>query len=222
MSHVMTLKPQSNKVQLVPLLASAAIIIAFWNWYFGIVDSNWLLATMMQIEINAKTLGPEEQAVLESMMSPGFLKMSTLTGSLGGLLLTMVIISAIVTLYSRFAFPHGQAVSYKQAFNISTMASLISVSLYLLCCLYVLMSPEQKVNLYQVHFLSLNNLFLSLSPEHRYFSVANSISAETFLFVVSAAGLLNKVSGQPMRQCLLLYILPYLAFWGFIFLIAAI
>lgn len=211
-----------KKILMTPILLSLVILAGFWNWYFSAVDSQWLVDNMLNTQIYAENLGKEEGEILASMMSIGFLKFSTLLGAIGSLFLTLVILSAYLTLMCRFCLPQNQELSFSAAVNITSLASLASVSLHLLYAVYVLMSPENKVNLYEVDFLSLNNLFLSLQANHPWFTLSNSISLNTLLFIWCCGYLLQRRTALSIPKAVAVFAMPYASFWLVMSLIAVL
>ncbi|GHF84314.1 YIP1 family protein [Thalassotalea marina] len=213
---------QAASLQFGPILITLTVIIAFWNWYFNTVDSQWLIDNMLHIQVMTDDLGTEEQKILSSILTIDFLKFSTLLGAIGSLVISLLILSAYVVLVSRFVLPQGQEVGFTTAINVSSVSSLMTASIHLLYGIYVWLAQESKVNLYEVDFLSLNNALLGLSPEHVLFGFANSISIATLLFIVCCGHLMSKKSSFTFQQATILYLVPYAAIWGFLLINAVI
>ncbi|MEC8233060.1 MAG: hypothetical protein VX061_16645 [Pseudomonadota bacterium] len=211
-----------KSVKWLPLVLAAAIIFGFWSWYFSAVDGTWLSQTMFNAKAAVADITPEERDMLKAMITPGLLKTSTMFGALGGLILTALLTSTYVTLFSRFAMPADKEVPFALSFNIASLASLGTALLHGMYALYVLLSPENKVSLYQVDFLTLNNLIFNLAPTHPMFSLANGISLSSVLFVGLCAYLLHKRTHYPMGKAVAVYGAPYLAIVGTILFLAVV
>ncbi|BFT32280.1 hypothetical protein D210916BOD24_34560 [Alteromonas sp. D210916BOD_24] len=211
-----------TSLQWVPLILAATIIYGFWSWYFTAVDGSWLSQTMFNAKTAVTDITPEERSMLKAMLTPSFLKASTLFGALGGLVLTAILMSTYVTLFSRFAMPTDKEVSFTQSFNITSLASLGAALLHGMYALYVLLSPEHKVSLYQVDFLTLNNLFFNLSPTHSLFGLANGISLSSLLFVGLCGYLLHKRTGYQVSKAIAVYGVPYIILGSVALLMAVV
>lgn len=211
-----------KKILLTPIVLSFVILSVFWNWYFSAVDGQWLVDNMLNAQIHADNLGKEESEILASMMSIGFLKFSTLLGAIGSLFLTLVMLSAYLTLLCRFCLPQSKELSFSSAVNITSLASLASVSMHLLYAVYVWISPENKVNLYEVDFLSINNLFLSLQTDNTWFALSNTISMNTLLFIWCCGYLLQHRTGMSTAKSLAVFAVPYATIWLFMSVIAVL
>lgn len=213
---------QTASLQFGPILITLTVIIAFWNWYFNTVDSQWLIDNMLHIQVMTDDLGMEEQKMLSSILTIDFLKFSTLLGAIGSLVISLLLLSAYVVLVSRFVLSQGREVGFTTAINVSSMASLMTASIHLLYGMYVWFAQESKVNLYEVDFLSLNNVLLGLSPEHMLFGFANSISIATLLFIACCSHLMSKKSSFTFNQAMVLYLVPYAVLWAFLLINAVI
>lgn len=211
-----------KKILLTPIVLSLLILSVFWNWYFSAVDGQWLVGNMLNTQIHAENLGKVESEILASMMSIGFLKFSTLLGAIGGLFLTLMMLSAYLTLLCRFYLPQSKELSFTTAVNITSLASLASVSMHLLYVVYVWISPENKVNLYEVDFLNINNLFLSLQPNNTWFTLSNTISMNMVLFIWCCGYLLQRRTGLSTAKSLLVFAVPYVTIWLFMSIIAVL
>jgi len=212
---------RSDKLQLLPIVVTIAIIFVFWQWYFHTVDNEWLVNNMIASQVVQDDLGEQEAELLKGIISPGFLKFSTITGELGGLAITLVLLSAYVTLFTRFKLPKHQQLGMVSSINITAKGSLFVAGVHLLHALYVFFSPENKVNLYQVDFLALNNLGLMLSPDSPFYTVANAVSMNSLLFIGCCALLLHKKIKLSMEGAVLVYAAPYVAMW-FLMCISAV
>lgn len=213
---------KTNRLQFLPIVLSVVIIAVFWQWYFATVDNQWLVDNMISSQVIADDLGSNETEMLSSIINPSFLKLSTMSGELVGLLVALVMLSAYVTLFSRFAMPKDQQISMTQATNIGAKASLCVAGIYLLQAVYILLSPEYKVDLHQVDFLTLNNLLLMLPQSNAFFTLANAISGSSLLFVGLCAYFLHKTVGYSLQRSVLLYLAPYACIWSIMFIAAVI
>jgi hypothetical protein len=213
---------REHQLKLLPIVATIVLLAIFWQWYFSTVDNQWLVQNMIASQAASDNLGEQDIAMLEGIISPSFLKLSTIGGEVVGFLLTLVLLSAYVSLFSRFAMPKDKQLSMSQATNIAAKSSLYLAVLFIPQALYIMFSPENKVDLHSVDFLSLNNLGLMLSAESAFFAIANALSMSTFLFIGLCAYFMHKELNYSLNRAVLVYLMPYLTIWSVMLLTAVI
>lgn len=220
MNATYPLNTEPEKLHLAPLLIAVATIFLFWHWYFSLVDLDWLVESSIASEAASSGLVGQEYELLKTIISPQFLKFSAISGEVTVFVVTLFMVAAYVTLFSRFRLPLAQQITMVKATNIAAWASLIVCLMHVLHGIYVFLTPEHKVELHQIDFFTLNNMVLSLPPESPFFTLANSISINAVVFIGVCSYLLHKEIKLPLINAVILYAIPYLSIWFIMFSLA--
>lgn len=194
-----------------PLLLFVLCTAAALVWYFSVVDFAWLADHIMSGDSSADKMSQLQKTELVGAMSRDVMMWTSLTA-------VVVVIPMARLLEGTYYFLAGRATDVSQSFRhwlaLACWSSLPMMLILLVSVVSLVMHPNGQVTQEQLNVLSLNELFVHVPPENRWYSLMSTVTVlHPWAWWLTSMGV-RVWSGRSMAFSLVFSLLPWVVFYG--------
>lgn len=195
------------------LVGLLALVVSAHHFFYSSMDQAWLLEQQLE---RVTGLSMAEQEVARDALRRNLSSAGMLVGAMTaiGLLLQVVVLSAVYLLGARLLRPEADRMDFNAWFSLVAWCQLPWFVNYAVFILLFLSSSSPDLPLSLPQFASVGQLFMAGLSGTEYFQWAQSLNLFYAWVIFMTAAALHQRLAMPLRHAVVFAGAPYLLFFG--------